>query len=59
MWPALPTSDYYGGSATIHRHRRTARLGIPWTASRMLINALKRDDLDAGYDQPNQLAAGS
>jgi len=22
MWPSLPTSDYYGGSATVTGHRR-------------------------------------
>jgi hypothetical protein len=26
MWPALPTSDYYGSSATPRRQRRTVRL---------------------------------
>lgn len=59
MWPAFPAADYYGGSATTSGRRRTARLGIPQVASRMLVSTLWQDDLGAGSDQPNQLAAGS
>jgi hypothetical protein len=27
LWPAFPTSDYYGGSDALANSRRTARLG--------------------------------
>ena len=28
MWPAFPTAEYYGGSATTRRHQRTLRLPV-------------------------------
>lgn len=59
MWLAFPASNYYGGSATTNGHLRTAHFAIPLVASRMIVSALKQDDLGAGYSQPFQLAAGS
>jgi len=56
---AFPTSDYYGGSATIVEHPWTAHVIISTIASRMLANAFKRNALGAGYDQPNQYSTGS
>jgi hypothetical protein len=44
MWPVFPASDYYGGSDAAHGHWPTAGLGIPWAASCIAIDALKRDD---------------
>src|SRR5262249_11229445 len=29
MWPAFPTSDYYGGSAPAWRHQATTALPVP------------------------------
>lgn len=59
MWLAFPASDYYGGSATTNGHLWTAHFAIPLVASRMIVNALKQDDVGAGHAQPFQLAAGS